>query len=156
MNVPFFMNKDENIQRETEDSRAAFYGQTMVLSSWGSGVGISSGGIGLGGGLASSTAHQEEKLQAIGKLFLTNARLVFIKDFEKAPKLIFSVPLQAIQSVTYQTKMLGICHGVGISYLTGQNVQTACFVGLDKRNKPSAESWVADIVNAVQSKRDLS
>jgi len=30
-----------------------------------------------------------------------------VKDYEKAPKLIFSIPLHAIQSITYQTKMWG-------------------------------------------------
>ena len=153
MAVPFFTEKDEKIQRE---SKAVFYGQTTVLSTWGSG--LSTGMFGtasLGSGLATSTASLEEKSQGIGRLFLTNRRLLFVKDYEKAPKLIFSVPLRAIQSITYQTKMWGAAHGVGLSYVTGQGVQTATFVGLDKKDQPSAESWSADLVKAVQASRNM-
>jgi len=150
--MPFFMDADEKILRE---SKAVSYGQTTVLSSYGSGVATGVEGLGLGAGLATSTARQEEKSQDIGRLFLTNRRLTFVKDFEKAPKLTFSVPLQNFQSVTYQTKMWGLAHGVGISYLAGQTILTATFVGLDKKDRESAESWATELITAVETARKL-
>ena len=138
--LPFILGKHEKIQRE---GRASLYTQTTVLSTWGIG-----GGVGLGGGLASSTAGQEEKFQANGKIFLTNQRLFFVKDFEKAPQVIFSVPLQAIQSVTPQANMWGAIDGVGLSYSSSQGIQTATFAGLGDRT--SAESWATDLRAAVE------
>jgi len=68
MAVPFFTGQGEKVQRE---SKAAFYGQTTVLSTWRSGLntGILSTAS-LGSGLATSTARQEEKIQGGGRLFL--------------------------------------------------------------------------------------
>jgi hypothetical protein len=142
-----FLDKDEEVQWKTG---AVFYGQTTVLSSWGSALGTGFGGV----GLASSTARQEEKFQARGLLCLTNKRLAFVKDFQKAPLLIFSVPLDQIQSVTQRTKMFGSLHGVGVSYVTGQGVQTASFVVRDV-SEPEARNWVTILTNAVQSSRNL-
>ena len=156
----FFTDEDERIQRE---SKAVFYGQTTVLTSWGSGVGVSPlNGVVLGSGVATSTARQEEKSHSPGRLYLTSKRLLFVKDWgdgflaklEGPPKLVFSVPLRVIQSVTYQTKALGLGHGVGISYLTGSGILTASFVGLDeKKDREAAQSWVSEITSAVEDAR---
>ena len=75
----FFTDEDERIQRE---SKAVFYGQTTVLTSWGSGIGVSPlNGVVLGSGVATSTARQEEKSHSPGRLYLTSKRLLFVKDW---------------------------------------------------------------------------
>jgi hypothetical protein len=91
--------------------------------------------------------------------------VVFVREppfsvFDKARKVIFSVPLHTIQSVTYQTKVWDRAHGFGISYSTAQSVQTATFVfpirGSSKESQiQSAESQVAQLGSSVKLVREI-
>jgi len=138
--IPFILEKNENVERS---SRSLFYGETTVMSTWGSAFGTNISTV-----LARSTATKKETQQGEGTLFLTNKRLVFVlQPILKAKRVLFSVPLQNLQSVTYTSKGLGLMRGIGLSFTEGGTIQTASFYGFGKE---SAEDWVQTLTLAAQ------
>ncbi len=148
--IPFFLEQNEQVEKSYP---ALFYGETTVMSTWGTGIGTGFGGGILGGGLSTSTANKTETAQGLGTLFLTNMRLVFVSDKKQVK---FSIPLQTLQSVNYCEKFIGLHKCMGVSFMAAAATQTASFCFIGGTRAVTAEDWIQTIKMSVQRIRQIA
>jgi len=161
--APFILEEGEKVLLCR--SKAIYYGEEVHMTGRMIGGGVGGGGLiapsgiglGLGGGIGGARfketkRERKEEAQASGLLYLTNYRLVFYEStglLSKKRKLYAQIPLEAVASINFESKALGITKCIGIAYKMDGELGRAS-IALMGSKKEEVEGWVVNVRNAME------